>query len=157
MKSVVPLIDKAAKMCGGYEKLAERLGTSPAAVSHMKAGKRPISPETAAELADIAHEDVQWAVNMAIIERNAGTEKGERLARILGEARYAIGAAVVAVLLFSPKDSPAMSTDLANSQLCKLTKMHIVEHRKPHPSRFQTPFVWLKSDRSTQSSRYLTP
>jgi transcriptional regulator with XRE-family HTH domain len=127
MKSVIPLIDKAAKVCGGYEKLAERMNTSPAAVSHMKAGKRPISPETAAELADIAGEDVQWAVNMAIIERNAGTEKGSRLARILGEARYVTGAAVLAMLLFSHEDSHATPTVSVSEHLCQLTKMHIVE------------------------------
>ena len=60
------LIDKAAKVCGGYKALAERLEIPAPNVSLMKAGKRAISPATAAELADIAGEDAREAAIDAI-------------------------------------------------------------------------------------------
>lgn len=132
MKSVRPLIELAAKACGSYEVLAEKLGTSPAAISHMKSGKRPISPETAAELADLAGTDVQWAVFMALIERNAGSEKGERLARILGEARCATGGAKPQTLGFSQNGLPETLSGWGSPVIVKLTKYTLWKPRRGH-------------------------
>lgn len=92
MKYEKTLIDKAAKVCGSDQALAERLGTSRPNISLMRAGKRAISPVMAAELADIAGEDVTIAVNIALISSVQGTEKEGRLREILGKALAAGGA-----------------------------------------------------------------
>ena len=88
------LIDKAAKVCGGYKALAERLEIPAPNISLMKAGKRAISPATAAELADIAGEDARQAAIDAIIERNEKNRKGPLLREILGKDQAAGGAAM---------------------------------------------------------------
>mgnify|MGYP001176861402 FL=1 len=85
VKSGKTLIDKAAEICGSYSALAERIGTSKQALSDMKHGKREISPETAAMLADIAHEDAREAVIQAVIERNRTGPKAETIRAILGK------------------------------------------------------------------------
>lgn len=92
------LIDKASKVCGSDAELARRMGIYPADISNLRSGKRPLSPELAAELADIAGEDARQAAIDAIIERNANTRKGGALKEILGKA-LAGGAA--AMLVFS--------------------------------------------------------
>lgn len=89
------LIDKAAKACGGDKELAQRLGTSRPNISLMRAGKRAVSPVMAAELADIAGEDVTMAVNIALISSVQGTDKERRLRDILGKALCAGGAAML--------------------------------------------------------------
>lgn len=90
------LIDKAAKVCGSDEALAKKLGTSRPNISLMRAGKRAISPVMAAELADIAGEDVTIAVNIALISSVQGTAKEGRLRDILGKA-LAAGEAAMSV------------------------------------------------------------
>lgn len=99
------LIDNAAKMCGSEAELARRIGTSPAALSHLKHGKREMSPETAALLADIAHMDAREAVIQAVIERNKTGPKAEQIREILGKA---LAAGVAAVLVFSYADLPTI-------------------------------------------------
>lgn len=91
------LIDKAAKMCGNDEALAKRLGTSRPNISLMRSGKRSVSPVMAAELADIAGEDVNVAVNRALLMSVQGTEKEKRLREILGKALAAGEAAKLAI------------------------------------------------------------
>lgn len=91
------LIDKAAKVCGSYAQLAKYLGTSKQALSAMKQGRREISPETAALLADIAGVDPLQAMADAVVERNKTGPKAERIREILGKAT-AVGA--TAMLLF---------------------------------------------------------
>lgn len=56
-----------------------------------------MSPELAAELADIAGEDARQAVIDAVIERNAANRKGKVLREILGKA---VAAGVVGMLVF---------------------------------------------------------
>ena len=81
------LIDRAVKMCGSSAELAKRLEIYPADITNLKKGKRPLSPEIAAEIADIAGMDARQAAIDAIIERNAANRKGQRLADILGKAQ----------------------------------------------------------------------
>lgn len=81
-------------MCGSDAALARRMGIYPADVSRLRAGKRPLSPELAAEIAEIAGEDARQAVIDAIIERNADSRKGALLREILGKARAAGGVAM---------------------------------------------------------------
>lgn len=97
MNTTQTLIDKAAKNCSSYSELARRIGTSHAALSEMKHGKREMSPETAALLADIANEDAREAVIRAVIERNRTGPKAEQIREILGKALA--GGAVVALLI----------------------------------------------------------
>lgn len=88
------LIDKAVKVCGSAAELARRLEIYPADVTNLKKGKRPLSPEVAAEIANIAGMDARQAVIDAIIERNAANRKGALLADILGKGQ-AVGAAAM--------------------------------------------------------------
>jgi DNA-binding transcriptional regulator YdaS (Cro superfamily) len=120
VKSGKTLIDKAAEICGSYSALAERIGTSKQALSDMKHGKREISPETAAMLADIAHEDAREAVIQAVIERNRTGPKAETIRAILGKG-LAAGVAAVWVFSYSNGWTGAIQT-VANS----LNQLHIV-------------------------------
>lgn len=89
------LIDKAVEMCGSQAELARRMGVYPTDITKLKSGERPLSPEVAAELADIAGEDARQAAIDAIIERNSETRKGDKLKEILGKVRAAGEAAVL--------------------------------------------------------------
>lgn len=120
MKSGVTLIDKAAELCGSYSALAERLGTSKQALSDMKHGKRDISPETAALLADIAQVDARDAVIQAVIERNKTGPKAEQIRDILGKA---LAAGVAGLWVFSYGSWPSGAIVEVAAQL---TLLHIV-------------------------------
>lgn len=97
MQELKTLIDKASKVCGSDTALASRMGIKVQVISMLRHG-RPITPETAAELADIAGEDAREAAIQAIIERAAGTRREGVLREILGKG---LAAGVVAMLLFS--------------------------------------------------------
>lgn len=101
MESVQALIDKASKACGGDSALAEKMGIPRQNVYLMRTGKRPISPATAAELADIAGDDAREAAIAAVIEGARGTRRESVLREILGKA---IAAGVAGVLAFSYSD-----------------------------------------------------
>jgi len=68
----------------------------------MKHGKREISPETAALLADIAQVDAHRAVIDAVIERNRTGPKAERIRAILGKGLAAGGAAMLLISYIQP-------------------------------------------------------
>lgn len=85
MKTVQTLIDKASKACGSDAALAQRMGIYPADISNLRAGKRALSPELAAEIADIAGEDARQAVIDAVIERNLTGKNGPLLNEIFGK------------------------------------------------------------------------
>lgn len=101
MESVQALIDKASKACGGDSALAEKMGIPRQNVYLMRTGKRPISPDTAAELADIAGDDAREAAIAAVIEGAKGTRRESVLREILGKA---IAAGVAGLLAFSYSD-----------------------------------------------------
>jgi transcriptional regulator with XRE-family HTH domain len=108
MQYVEPLIDRAAKVCGSDDALAKRLGTARPNISLMRAGKRAISPETAAELADIAGEDAREAAIAAIIEGAKGTRRESVLRDILGKG---LAAGVVGMLVFSYSSDAISATE----------------------------------------------
>ncbi|WP_146187888.1 helix-turn-helix domain-containing protein [Acidovorax sp. CF316] len=85
MPYAVTLIDKAIHSCGSAAELARKMGIDRAEISKLHKGTRPLSPELAAELADIAGEDAREAAIAAIIERNADGRKGHLLKEILGK------------------------------------------------------------------------
>ena len=120
MESVKPLIDRASEMCGGDSALAEKMGIPRQNVYLMRTGKRPISPATAAELADIAGDDAREAAIEAIIESAKGTRRESVLREILGKA---LAAGVAGMLVFSYSgDSISATEKIAN----KLDGLYIV-------------------------------
>ena len=120
MKIGQTLIDKAAQRCSSYAELATRIGTSKQALSEMKQGRREISPETAALLADIAHEDPRQAVIDAVIERNKTGPKAEQLREILGKALVAGALATLAI------DYSGHSIGATEIAAAELTRLNIV-------------------------------
>lgn len=98
MQDKKTLIDKASEICGGDAALARRMGISRALVSLMRSGDRKITPETAAELADIAGDDAREAAISALLENAKGTRRESVLREILGKA---LAAGVAGMLVFS--------------------------------------------------------
>lgn len=118
MKLGQSLIDKASKVCGSDAALARRMNVYPADVSNLRSGKRPLSPELAAELADIAGEDPRQAVIDAVIERNMGTRKEGAMLNILGKA-LAAGVAAMWLFTYSGLQNRAMAeTNESASKVC---------------------------------------
>lgn len=123
MESVQTLIDKASEVCGSDSALAERMGIARQNVYLMKEGKRPISPATAAELADIAGVDVDYAMKLAVLESVKGTRREAKLREILGK-----GLAAGAVAMLATSYSSAANASLGNeAQLSRgLNNVYIV-------------------------------
>ena len=122
MQSVAALIDKAIEMCGSASELARRMGIDRAEITKLRQGKRPMSPELAAEIADLAGEDARQAVIDAIIARNAEGRKGQLLREILGKA---LAAGVAAMLVFSyNKDSISATEPIAKNDLTIQQAIH---------------------------------
>lgn len=96
MLLVETIVDKAIKVCGGQKELAARLGITQPDVSALRSGKRPLSPEIAAEMADVAGMDAREAAISAIIFRARGTRKEGAMRDILGKGLVAGVAALLA-------------------------------------------------------------
>lgn len=109
MEYTLTLIDKAAEMCGGQNALAKKLGFSSGTLSDMKHGRKAVSPATAAELADIAGIDVDYAIKLAVLESVKGTRREAKLREILGK-----GLAAGAVAMLATSYSSAANASLAN-------------------------------------------
>jgi DNA-binding transcriptional regulator YdaS (Cro superfamily) len=123
MPYVETLIDKASKACGNDTKLAKRLGISVQVMSDLRTGRRTITPETAAELADIAGDDAREAAIAAIIERSKGTRREGRLRDVLGKA---LAAGVAGMLVFSYSGDSISSTRSQMTTSHKSDDLHIV-------------------------------
>lgn len=124
MELAKTLIAKAIRMCGGNQaELARKMNVPPARITDWKTGTRVMSPEDAALMADIAHEDAVQAAIDQMIERNAGTEKGRRLIDVLGKAA---AAGVVATLGFSYSVMPTSAMGDTTTAADDLTETHIV-------------------------------
>lgn len=136
MNTVKSLIDKAAKLCGSEANAARRIGTSPQALSDMKHGKREMSPETAALLADIANEDARQAVIDAVIERNKTGPKAELIRQILGKVQAA-GVAGAWLISLSALISGVMTTpvEARDCKNCSNPTSNITHRRKRMLSR----------------------
>ena len=124
MQYAESLIDKAIESCGSAAELARKMGIDRAEVTKLKQGKRPLSPELAAELADIAGDDAREAAIHAIIERNAEGRKGHLLREILGKA-LAAGVAGMWVFFYSG-DSISATKTIART----LDSLYIVSSRR---------------------------
>jgi len=91
------LIDTAIEKCGSAAALARAMGIDRAEITKLQKGTRPLSPELAAEIADIAGADARQAAIDAIILRAQGTRKEQVLREVLGKAVAAGEAAISAI------------------------------------------------------------
>lgn len=98
MDELKTLIDKASEICGSDAALAIKMGIGQSCISDMRHRGRTITPETAAELADIAGLDARQAAILAIIVRAKGTRREGAMREILGKG---LAAGVAAMSLFS--------------------------------------------------------
>lgn len=100
MQEFKTLIDRAAKICGSDSALARRMGIDQPSIAQMRAGRRTITPETAAEMAAIAGEDAREAAIAALLERSKGTRREGVLREILGKG-LAVGVGAMSVFSYS--------------------------------------------------------
>lgn len=117
MEYVRALIDNASKVCGSDQELADRIGTARPNISLMRAGKRAISPATAAELADIAGVDIDWAVKMAVLESVKGTRREAKLREILGKGLIAGAVAMSGISYTSAANATSAIEDSGRTAL----------------------------------------
>ena len=82
---VAELITQACEKVGSSTKLAELLEVPQPAISMWKNGSRPCPPEDQARIAELVGLDPLEALVGAVLERHAGTPKGEALCRVLGK------------------------------------------------------------------------
>lgn len=134
MENIKTLIDKATKICGSTNALAERMGVKPNVISMLRGG-RQITPETAAELADIAGEDAREAAIQAIIERAKGTRREGALKEILGKG---LAAGVAGLLVFSYSPEPKEVISSASFNDVRVNSLYIVEYFKRTIRRIQS-------------------
>lgn len=124
MQAMNTLIDKAAKVCGSDAALAKRMGVKPTVISMLRHG-RTITPETAAELADIAGEDARDAAIQAVLERSKGTRREGVLREILGKA---LAAGVAGMLVFSYNDDSTSTFPNTAKSDKDVNQLYIVEY-----------------------------
>lgn len=127
MECGLSLIDKASKVCGSDSELARRMGVHRVAIAEMRSGKRKISPETAAELADLAGDDAREAAIQTMIENAKGTRREGALREILGKA---LAAGVAGLLVFSYSPGPAEAKDSASFDVIRVNPLYILEYFK---------------------------
>lgn len=120
MRLAETLIDSALKMCKTEAELARRIGVYPQDISHLKHGKRVLSPELAALIADVAGMDPRQAALDAVIERDLRRPDGGRIAEILGKVAAAGATALWAFYCAAPL------IGATGSEAVQLTLMHIV-------------------------------
>ena len=79
MQALKTLIDTASKLCGSDTELAYQLGVHNTLISHMRSGKRNVTPETAAKLAQLLGGDTRLAAVNAVI----AASKSKRVRKML--------------------------------------------------------------------------
>ena len=88
------LIDMAKSIAGSDYKVAKLLNVSPQAVSNWRHGAKPCPAADIALIASIAGLNAEEWLIRATIQKHEGTEKGDRLMKVLGKALLATGATV---------------------------------------------------------------
>lgn len=84
MQPLHRLIDKARETCGSDSELARRIGVKPQDLYAIKTGRRPLSPEMVALLADVCElpgNETLHLVAQSIIENPKNAEKAHILRR----------------------------------------------------------------------------
>jgi transcriptional regulator with XRE-family HTH domain len=123
VENLKTLIDKASDVCGSDKALAERMGVKPNVISMLRHG-RPITPETAAELAAIAGEDAVQALVDAVLLRAKGTRREGVLREVLGKA---LAAGVAGLCLFSYSGDSISATENRTIVNKSVNLIYIVE------------------------------
>ena len=140
MRLAQTLIDKAIEACGSASELARRIEAYPTDISKLRTGKRPLSPEIAAELADVAGMDARQAAIDAIIERNAANRKGALLADILGKGQAVGAAAMLGISYNGDSITDIAVVKPATKKIApKLTKIYIVYLKSSSHSKIMQP------------------
>lgn len=124
MEELKTLIDKASEVCGSDSALALRMGVAQSVISDMRHRGRTITPETAAELADIAGLDARQAAIAAIIVRARGTRREGAMQKILGKA---LAAGVAAMLVFSYETASNSLNGEQSASTKRVNSLYIVE------------------------------
>ena len=95
---IILLIQQAAARAGNESKLAAMIDETRHHVNAWKHGKRTCSIEAQMLMADIAGQDVETVMRDALLERNAGTARGEKLAAALKKGTAVLGGATALTL-----------------------------------------------------------
>ena len=95
---LVKLMEEAAKVAGSESKLAAMVEETRQNLSGWKHGKRACPVEAQILMAVIAKQDVDQVMKDALIERNAGTARGEKLVSALGKGLTTVGVVIVLAL-----------------------------------------------------------
>ena len=102
-KDLIVLIDAGRSIAGSDYKLAKMIGVTPQTVSNWRHGEKPCPPADVALLASVAGFDPQEWLTRATLWKYEGTDKGDRLMRVLGKT----SAAITAVLASSGANAAA--------------------------------------------------
>ena len=111
------LIDEGTSAAEGASKLARAIGYSPEEVSMWKRGVRACPLEAQILMADVAKQNVAEVIRDALIERNEGTPRGEKLVSALGKVVSVLGGGV-ALTLCGPDVMAANLPGLLRCILC---------------------------------------
>ena len=84
-EKIAELIGQASNFLGSDSALAARLEVPRQMVSMWKTGAKPCPPEDQARIAELVGLDPLEALVGAVLERHAGTPKGDALCRVLGK------------------------------------------------------------------------
>lgn len=91
---VLELMNKARDQLGSDYKLATALGLPSTRVSAWRVGRQPVPIEYVALMAGIANlEPEKWVIR-AMLAQHEGTDKGDRLMKVLGKLLPAIGGVI---------------------------------------------------------------
>jgi len=105
MRTVQTLIDEAAEKCGGYTKLAERVGVSRQRISDFRHGRATVSPETLGALCDVAELDGEEARRLLAV-LIVSNPKNQSRAEVLRRAFFvSLALGVVLALHDVPNDA----------------------------------------------------
>ena len=88
------LIDKAAAIAGSDGKLAKVIRQTRTTMSDWRHGRRTCTPEDVSILAAVAGLNAEEWLIRAMLEKHAGTEKGELLVKALGKGSRVTGGAI---------------------------------------------------------------
>jgi len=113
---LVFLIQEAAKRAGNEAKLAVLIEETRHHVNAWKHGKRTCPLEAQILMAAIAERDVGAEIKAAVLERNSGTSRGEKLIYAMGKGVFLTGAARALTLCASV----VLASDFADIPRCIL-------------------------------------
>lgn len=138
------VIERATKIKGSIGKLAIAMEWDKGSIAAVKAGKNPMPPERAAQIAEILGEDSAKAYfEAAKVQAKSPTAKAtiERVAKSVGVA--AVGAAFFLATVIQPNQAGCSKSDIKGQNIqCVFLLMKIMKKLRGLVSRFH-PFRLL--------------